>query len=152
MSCVMCHVSHLTCHVLCVRCEVSCVIFFSLLELVGEGSVINGATPPLVFKVCIFWDFGFYPLFFWYWCYYLHTSRDSVSPICGIFLNHSFILFGCFDLWCGWWLQRRLSCPRHILTAAHCVEKGQRLWVHIGDHDKIIDTEGRSKRSVTLNT
>ena len=21
----------------------------------------------------------------WYWCYYMHTLRDSVSPICGIF-------------------------------------------------------------------
>ena len=49
------------------------------------------------------------------------------------------------------WLQRRLSYPRHILTAAHCVEKGERLWVHIGDHDKTIDTEGRSKRSAILN-
>ena len=21
-----------------------------------------------------------------YWCYYVHTSRDSLSPICGIFI------------------------------------------------------------------
>ena len=42
--------------------------------------------------------------------------------------------------------------PRHILTAAHCVNKGEIMWVHIGDHDKTISTEGRSKRSVTLNS
>ena len=30
----------------------------------------------------LFWFF-----LFWYWCYYQHTSRDSVSPICGIFTD-----------------------------------------------------------------
>ena len=23
--------------------------------------------------------------FFWYWCYYPHRVRDSLSPVCGIF-------------------------------------------------------------------
>ena len=24
-------------------------------------------------------------LFYWYWCYYLHTVRESMSPVCVIF-------------------------------------------------------------------
>ena len=34
-------------------------------------------------------NFLFFCLF-WYWCYYRHTSRDAVSPVCGIcFKSHS---------------------------------------------------------------
>ena len=42
MSCVTCHVSHVTCHMSHVKCHVSHV---NLVELVGGGSVINGAYP-----------------------------------------------------------------------------------------------------------
>ena len=50
MSCVTCHMSHVTCHMSCVMCHMSCKkknynnknIY---IELVGWGSVINGAYP-----------------------------------------------------------------------------------------------------------
>ena len=46
---VMCHVSHVRCHVSGVRCQVSNIIIISfvykVVELVGGGSVINGAYP-----------------------------------------------------------------------------------------------------------
>ena len=35
---------------------------------------------------------------------------------------------------------------RYIVTAAHCVTKGQRVWVHIGDHDKTTSSETHSIR------
>merc|ERR1712013_483872 len=35
---------------------------------------------------------------------------------------------------------------RYIVTAAHCVTKGQRVWVHIGDHDKTTSSETNSIR------
>ena len=52
MSYVTCHGSHVTCHVSHVMCNVSCVIIYifflhKVLELVGGGSVINGAYPVL---------------------------------------------------------------------------------------------------------
>ena len=54
MSHVPCHVSRVTCQVSCVIIFLSCFFFFSLDkvgELVGEGSVINGATPSsLIYK------------------------------------------------------------------------------------------------------
>ena len=33
----------------------------------------------------------FDPFFFWYWCYYPHRSKDTLSPVCGIFFR-----------WTGW--------------------------------------------------
>ena len=49
MSCVMCQVSGVTCQVLRVRCHMSfflLLLFFDkVVELVGGGSVINGAYP-----------------------------------------------------------------------------------------------------------
>ena len=43
MSRVTCHMSHVTCHV----SHVTCHIFFfdKVVKLIGEGFVINGATP-----------------------------------------------------------------------------------------------------------
>ena len=38
------------------------------------------------------------------------------------------------------------SQHRYIVTAAHCVTKGQRVWVHIGDHDKTTSSETNSIR------
>jgi len=35
---------------------------------------------------------------------------------------------------------------KYIVTAAHCVTKGQRVWVHIGDHDKTTSSETNSIR------
>jgi len=35
---------------------------------------------------------------------------------------------------------------KYIVTAAHCVTKGQRVWVHIGDHDKTTSSETHSIR------
>ena len=45
-------------------------------------------TPPL-FSSFIFFIYIFcyaLRLFYGYWCFYLHWSRDSVSPVCGIFI------------------------------------------------------------------
>ena len=36
-----------------------------------------------------FLDFTTKKMIFWYWCYYPYTSRDSVPPVCGIFLTYS---------------------------------------------------------------
>ena len=54
-ACVTCHVSHflccmshVTCHWSCVTCRMSHItlyIFYKVVELVSEGSVINGAYP-----------------------------------------------------------------------------------------------------------
>ena len=38
---------------------------------------------------------------------------------------------------------------RYIVTAAHCVTKGQRVWVHIGDHDKATSSETHSIRCLS---
>ena len=48
---VMCHVSHVMQHVSCVICHMSCVkkkYCDKVVELVGGGSVINGAYPELL--------------------------------------------------------------------------------------------------------
>ena len=37
---------------------------------------------------------------FWYWCNYLHWPRDSVSPVCRIFLK---LLRPVFPSWRLWW-------------------------------------------------
>ena len=62
VSRVTCQVSHVTCDVSCVTCDMSHVIwhiiifllflFYKLLKLVGEGSVINGA---YLFWLLEFW-------------------------------------------------------------------------------------------------
>ena len=41
------HVSHVTCHVSGVRCKVFLFVFYKVGDLVGGGSVINGAHPVL---------------------------------------------------------------------------------------------------------
>ena len=56
MSYVTCHVSHVMCHTSCVTCHVShvfsIIIFLDkVLELVGGGSVINGALTPSSFEM-----------------------------------------------------------------------------------------------------
>ena len=72
---------------------------YRVVELVGGGSVINGATPSSSRR---FWVFAFWMIFsvfqknrvlgyswstlLWHRCYYLHRSRDALSPVCGIFL------------------------------------------------------------------
>ena len=49
--CVTCHVSHVMCHMSCVTCHMWCVtcnvshVACHMMELVGGGSVINGAYP-----------------------------------------------------------------------------------------------------------
>ena len=57
MSHVTCHVSHVTCHVSHVTCHMSLFyfLFFSdkVVELIGGGSVINGATPSSFNIACI---------------------------------------------------------------------------------------------------
>ena len=35
-------------------------------------------------KVCFLANFALLAGFVWYWCYYPHRSRDTMSPICGI--------------------------------------------------------------------
>ena len=35
-------------------------------------------------KVCLSANFALLSDFFWYWCYYPHWSRDSLSPVCRI--------------------------------------------------------------------
>ena len=55
MSRVTCHVSRVMCHVSRVTCHMSHVFFFvffdKLVELIGGGSVINGATPSSLFSI-----------------------------------------------------------------------------------------------------
>ena len=46
--------------------------------------------PFLSFSVCFCQFLSAWGLF-WYWCYYPHKSRDSVSPVCRIFLIFSFL-------------------------------------------------------------
>ena len=59
---LMCHVSRFTCHMSCVMCHLSHVtffpfffwslkIFYKVVELVGGGSVINGAYPVQFLKI-----------------------------------------------------------------------------------------------------
>ena len=83
---------------------------YRVVELVGGGSVINGATPSSSRR---FWVFAFLMIFsvkkkksglgyfwstlLWHRCYYLHRSRDALSSVCGIFtlifiFNHAFHL------------------------------------------------------------
>ena len=60
MSCVQCQVSGVRrqvlgvrCHVSGVTCQVSCFLllfFFKVVELVGGGSVINGAYPVYLYR------------------------------------------------------------------------------------------------------
>ena len=58
----MCHMSGVTCHMSHVRCQVSCVTFFlnKVVELIGEGSFINGAYPvqflPYLHKLSLFYQ------------------------------------------------------------------------------------------------
>ena len=61
--------------------------FFSSLFSVffGFRSFLTVFLPPLP-------EVG-YPIFLeiqnpWHWCYYLHRSRDALSPLCGIFLHY----------------------------------------------------------------
>ena len=37
----------------------------------------------------------------WHWCYYLHRSRDALSPVCGIFFTPTFWHVGMFLHLCG---------------------------------------------------
>ena len=51
MSRVRCHLSGILCQVFCVRCHMSYIYFFyKVVELVGGGSVINGAYPVQFMK------------------------------------------------------------------------------------------------------
>ena len=46
MSCVMCHMSHVTCYMSHVTVYIYIYIsFYKVVELIGEGSVINGRYP-----------------------------------------------------------------------------------------------------------
>ena len=64
----MCHVSHVMCHMSRVTCHVSHVTknqntLKKVVELVGQGSVINGATPSSFFSSSVsFLPAVFYPL------------------------------------------------------------------------------------------
>ena len=44
VTCVMCHMSHVPCHLSRVPCHF--FVKFGVVELDGEGPVINAATPP----------------------------------------------------------------------------------------------------------
>ena len=66
VSCVMCHVSHVTCHMSHVTCHVSRVTCH-----VSHVTYIFVLPPPPKKN---------------YWYYDPHRLRDSVSPVCGIFL------------------------------------------------------------------
>ena len=47
--------------------------------------LIKGKKSPRKKKVRFSTNFALLAGFFWYRCYYLHLSRDSLSPVCGIF-------------------------------------------------------------------
>ena len=47
---------------------------------------------------CCFVFFGFvysWSTLLWYWCYYPHRPRDSMSPVCGIFSPTDLVQFPC---------------------------------------------------------
>ena len=67
VSRVTCHMSRVTCHVSRVTCHMSCVTFFYFLFLYFYFL----PSPPKKN----------------YWSYDPHRSRDSVSPVCGIFFT-----------------------------------------------------------------
>ena len=63
-----------------------CNLFSSSVELVGEGSVIKGATPPLVFKVCIFLGLWVLPVIFLVLVlFFAHFKRFGVSHMWDFF-------------------------------------------------------------------
>ena len=67
------------CHVSCVICQVSCDRWHKI----GGRWQVTGDTWHVK---CDTWHVYFLIfLFSWYWCYYPHRSRDSVSPVCRIF-------------------------------------------------------------------
>ena len=78
MSRVTCHMSHVTCHIF--------FLFFSFFFLPSPPKINIG---PMI---CIGREIQCLPyagfkkknVFFWYLCYYPHTSRYSVSPVYGI--------------------------------------------------------------------
>ena len=53
VSCVLFHMSGVTCHLSHVTWHIFLLLFYKLVELVGRGSVINGATPSRLFFIII---------------------------------------------------------------------------------------------------
>ena len=53
------HVSHVRCQVSGGRCHVSYISFFfdNVVELVGDGSIINGATPSSLIIPLLMWEY-----------------------------------------------------------------------------------------------
>ena len=49
--------------------------------------LIKGEKSPRKKKVSFLVNFALLAGFFWYRCYYPHRLRDSVSPVCGIFIK-----------------------------------------------------------------
>ena len=56
--------------------------------------LIKGVKLPRKFLFFLFSaNFALLAGFIWYWCYYLHWSRDPLSLVCGIFSSYSFDYF-----------------------------------------------------------
>ena len=92
----------------------------------SRGRVINGATPSSSRR---FWVFALWIIFsvfqknrvlgyswstlLWHRCYYLHRSRDALSPVCGIFLQ----MFTNFFLWVAMSVRLSVLLPCNVCWA-----------------------------------
>ena len=67
----------------------------------------------------------------WYWCYYLHRSRDLMSPVCGIFKHKKIIISNIWldknlttvfkiqkksDTWHVTWIMWHVTCDMVHMT------------------------------------
>ena len=93
-------------------------IFLDILEFLCFGWFF-----PFFQKI---WAFGYsWSTLLWYWCYYLHRSRDDLSPICGIFYN----LYSCHRYSHGKPLGKKMCHQRTVkckekktqFLAKHCM-------------------------------
>ena len=80
--------------------------FFPDLQLANKGHIINWSGDQCWPMICTcmtgdMWNMTgdmWHVVCLQHWCYYPHMSRDSVSPVCGIFI-----------LWICGWMKQKLS-------------------------------------------
>ena len=68
----------------------------------SKGLFLILACKDTIFKnkdASVFFQKSNFRDFFWYWCLYLHRSRDSVYPVCGIFTFFSYLSWVSSSCW-----------------------------------------------------